>query len=92
MADHDVVIHYDDIPESDITSIDGIPVTTALRTVIDLASQLGQDDLAVMVRDCLDRRLFTVDEALARVAEADMQTRRGAIVLRQFLNDPAFRA
>ena len=89
---HDVVIHYDDIPESDITTVKGIPCTTPLRTVIDLAPQLGRDDLALMVRDCLDRGLFTADEALARVAEPDMRTRRGAPLLRQILSDPSTRA
>ena len=33
----DVIVHYDDVPESDITTVDGIRCTTALRTVIDLA-------------------------------------------------------
>lgn len=92
IAGQDVIVHYDDIPESDITSVDGIRVTTPLRTVIDLAPQLGRDDLAVMVRHCLDRGLFTVEEALARVAEPDMQARRGAPLLRQILNDPSVRA
>jgi len=84
-----VIVHYDEIPESDISSVDGIRCTTPLRTVIDLAPQLGRDDLAVMVRHCLDRGLFSVEEALARVAEPDMQTRRGATLLRQFLSHPS---
>ena len=33
-----VIVHYDDIPESDVTSINGIRCTTALRTVIDLSA------------------------------------------------------
>jgi hypothetical protein len=92
IAGQEVIVHYDDIPESDITSVDGIRVTTPLRTVIDLAPQLGPDDLAVMVRDCLDRGLFTVQEAYARINEPDMQTRRGAPLLRQILSDPRVRA
>lgn len=87
MDGYDVIVHYDDIPESDLTTVDGIPCTTPLRTVIDLASQLRRDDLAVMVRDCLDRGLFTVDEALARVADPDMQDRPGARLLRQLLTE-----
>lgn len=89
---YDVIVHYDDIPESDTTSVDGIPCTTPLRTVIDLAPQLGKDDLALMVRHCLDRGLFTADEALARVAEPDLQARRGVTLLRQILSDPSTRA
>ena len=33
----DVIVHYDDIPESDITTVGGIRCTTALRTAIDIA-------------------------------------------------------
>ena len=84
-----VIVHYDDIPESDITSVNGIPCTTPLRTVIDLAPQLGRDDLALMVRHCLDRGLFTAEDVLARVVEPDMQARRGATLLRQALSDPS---
>ena len=32
---NEVVVHYEDIPESDCTTVDGIPCTTALRTMID---------------------------------------------------------
>jgi len=31
-----MVVHYDDLPEKDITVVEGIPCTTALRTVIDI--------------------------------------------------------
>lgn len=85
----DVVVHYDDIPESDITTINGIRCTTPLRTVIDLAPELETPELKQIVRDCLDRRLFTVEEAMARVAEPDMLTRPGAKLLRQVVGDPS---
>lgn len=82
----DVIIHYaDDIPESDVTTVRGIPCTTPLRTVIDLAPELEADELERIVQDCLDRRLFTLDEAHARLAEDDMVSRRGAAILRQLL-------
>ena len=80
-----VVIHYDDIPESDITTVCGVRCTTALRTVIDMATQVGRDQLAHMVRDSLDRGLFTTEEALARVDQPDMQARLGATLVRQVL-------
>jgi hypothetical protein len=81
----EVVVHYDDIPDKDITSVDGIPCTTALRTLIDLAPELPDADLARAVQDCLDRGLFTVEEAYARIAEPDMQQRRGASLLQRHL-------
>jgi len=85
MGDSEVIVHYDDIPESDITTVDGIPCTTALRTVIDLAADLDADALQRMVDDALARDLFTVDEARARLARPDMLTRPGAQLLRAFL-------
>ena len=81
----EVIIHYDDIPESDITTVRGLRCTTPLRTVIDIAPEADHADLERMVRDCLDRGLFSREEALARVAEPDMVNRRGAQLLRQVL-------
>ncbi len=81
----EVIVHYDDLPDSDITEVDGIPCTTALRTVIDLAVDLDPVQFHRAVRDCLDRSLFTVEEALARVGRADMRHRRGAELLRLHL-------
>ena len=66
MDGQDVIVRYDDVPESDITSIDGVRCTTALRTVIDIAPELDGRELERIVRDCLDRRLFTPAEALER--------------------------
>jgi len=85
IAGQEVVIHDDDVPDSDRTVVDGIPCTTALRTVIDIAPDLGAVEFHRVVRDCLDRRLFTVEEGLARIARADMQGRRGAELLRLHL-------
>lgn len=81
----EVVVRYDNIPASDITTVDGIPCTTALRTVIDLAPEIDPAELEHMVRDFLDRRLFTVEEAWRRLAQPDMATRTGAGLLRQLL-------
>ena len=58
---------------------------TVVRTVIDLAPEVSQSHLERMVRDCLRRGLFTVEEARRRVAEPDMVGRRGAEALRRLL-------
>lgn len=81
----DVVVRYADVPETDITEVDGIRVTTALRTVIDLAVEMPKTELDRVIRDCLGRRLFTVQEAHRRVGEPDMELHRGAEVLRRAL-------
>jgi hypothetical protein len=81
----EVIVHYDDIPETDVTTVDGIPCTTALRTVIDMAPEVDRATLERMVQDALERKLFTVEEARARLAERDMVTRPGAEILRRLL-------
>ncbi len=81
------VVHYMDIPESDITTIDGVRCTTALRTVIDIATQYTPAQLNFAVRDCLERNLFTPQEAVERAGRPDMQTHPGAPLLLRVLDD-----
>lgn len=81
------IVHYDDVPQGDITTVRGIPCTTALRTVIDLAPELDRADLVRTVFDCLARRLFTVEDANHRLNQPDMADRAGAELLRRVLPD-----
>lgn len=74
-------MHYEDVPESDVTTVDGIRVTTPLRTVIDLAAELDAVELDRMVQTCLDRRLFSVAEAFVRLDQPDVASRPGARIL-----------
>lgn len=85
LGGQDVIMHYDDIPESDVTCVDGLRVTTPLRTVIDIAPEVEAGQLDRIVRHCLDRELFTREQAMARIAEPDMQARLGAQLLRRVL-------
>jgi hypothetical protein len=85
LGGQEVIVHYDDIPAKDITTVHGIRCTTALRTVIDLAADVDDDHLEQMVRDALHRRLFTREQAMARVGEDDISGRPGAVRLRQLL-------
>ena len=86
VAGKEVIVQYDDIPAKDITTVRGIPCTTALRTVIDIAPDLDEAHLDQVVEDGLARRLFDIDEARARIAEPDMRRRRGADLLARALN------
>lgn len=86
VGDQEVIVHYKDIPEKDMTVVDGIPCTTALRTVIDIAVDTEKEELARIVRECLDRRLFDVCEARERIAEDDMRERQGAKILGRTLD------
>jgi hypothetical protein len=85
MGDQEVIIHRDDVPESDIAVVRGIRCTTALRTVIDCAPDLTKLELLQMLQECLERGLFTVEEAWKRIREPDMVGRRGADMLRGVL-------
>ena len=81
VGDHIVVIHFDDLPETDVTTIDGIHCTTALRTVIDIAPQYLPNELDELISHWPARNLFTVSEAMQRIAQPDMAGRPGAITL-----------
>jgi len=85
IGDQEVIIHRMDVPESDITTLDGIRLTTPLRTVIDVAPEVKPEHLSEMVEDCLERGLFTVEDAVRRLAEPDMAGNRGAELLRRAL-------
>jgi len=85
LGDQEVIIHYEDVPDFDKTVVQGIPCTTALRTVIDIAPDVTTDQLDAIVRDCLQRGLFTTEEAWTRLALDDMRTRPGAVRLRELL-------
>jgi hypothetical protein len=82
---HEVVMHDADLPAEDLTVVNGIPCTTALRTVIDIAPDVELPELEQIFRDCLDRRLFTVEQALIRLSAHDMRTRPGAVRLRSLM-------
>lgn len=90
VGDQQIVVHYDDIPESDITIVRGLRCTTPIRTVIDIAPEMPSAELDRIIRDCLDRNLFTVEQVLARIEQPDMAVRVGAHLVRSALasNDP----
>jgi hypothetical protein len=85
LAGGPVIVHHGEVPASDITTVDGIPCTTAFRTVIDLAGELTRSDLDRILRDALGRRLFTVDEAHHRLDQPDMARHPGAAIVRAAL-------
>jgi hypothetical protein len=85
-AGGEVIIHHaDPYPESDITEVRGIRVTTALRTVIDLGAELPRRTLDDVLDDCLRRRLFTIAQAWERLDQPDMAQHPGAAGARDAL-------
>ena len=84
-GDHEFIIHRDDVPDTDIATVQGVRCTNALRTVIDVAPEITASHLEMIVQDCLDRGLFTVEEAWQRLTQPDMVGIRGAEMLRRVL-------
>lgn len=82
-------VHHADVPESDLTTVDGIRCTTALRTVIDLASAMPAEHVRENVDDAIARGLFTAAELERRLAEPDMVAYPGAVAVRSALSWPA---
>ena len=66
----------------DIVVHAGMPVTSPVRTVVDLSSRLGVDGTGRLVDDMLRRRLLTIGELRARITELRPAPGRSMRVLR----------
>lgn len=70
MMDDYVTLHHRYLPENDRTRLDGIPVTTVLRTVVDIIETHFDDELVeTVVRDALDRGMVSHRQLARRVEE-----------------------
>ena len=67
-----VLVHHSLLLDGDRTTLDGIPITTGARTVLDLAPHVDTRTLARCVREALRLRATTEDEL-----EATLDQRRG---------------
>jgi hypothetical protein len=63
-----IKIHYDDLYPEDVTEIDGIPVTTPARTLLDLATVSVDRELSRAVAEALRRGLTNRTEILEVIA------------------------
>ena len=83
-----VVVHRTaKLLDIDRSPTDGIPVTSVLRTLIDLASTLALEHLELAVEDAMRRRLTTPGQLAWRVDEPDARRRRGSARLRTLLGE-----
>lgn len=82
----EVIVHFADVPDSDLTVLNGIPCTTAVRTVIDCAPYSSPERIRAMVDDAVARRLFTLDELWCRLDQPDMHDRPSAEIVRRALS------
>jgi len=75
------------LPRVDITRLDGIPVTTPTRTLIDLAGVVDADVLEEALDDALRRRLTTIGRLRWRISELGRRGRTGVGVLGRLLDE-----
>jgi very-short-patch-repair endonuclease len=80
-----------DLFPDEVTTVEGIPVTTAARTLLDLGEEMSSRELEQLVAHAVRTRLVTLDE-LGEMVERHPR-HRGTPVLRQVLalqGGPAF--
>ena len=83
----DVVVHRaENLLPADLTSIHGIAVTSALRTVLDLAALLDPLALELVIEDALRRQLFTLGQLRWRADEYCGMGVAGSTLLRELLD------
>lgn len=76
-----------DLPARDRTTVDGLPVTTATRTLVDLGRYLGAPRLRAMMDDAVRRNLTSYEELHRRHVELARPGRRGGPAVRDALAD-----
>jgi len=70
---------------SDIRRIDGVPTTSPTRTLIDVASVLGPEELEEILDEALARRMVTVKNLQRRIESLGRRGRKGTGLLWQLL-------
>jgi very-short-patch-repair endonuclease len=80
-----VRVHRSALDEHDRSALHEIPITSVVRTLIDLAGVLTQDQLELAVEDALRRRLATPRALELRAAELSGRGRSGSRRLRSLL-------
>lgn len=74
-----------DMPRHDVRTLRSIPVTNALRTMLDLAAVLSPHRLETVLDDCLWRGLVAVPRLIHRLNDLGSRGRKGAKLLRDLL-------
>ena len=78
-SDAAVVLHRRTLPDTDVTVLDGAPVTTVLRTVLDIVeSHVDEELIESVVGDALARGAVTEGQLERRLPELDDAARSRA--------------
>jgi very-short-patch-repair endonuclease len=85
------IIHRHPLPSSDVTVVEGLPVTTPARTLLDLASVAPRDKVEEALDDALHRGIVTIAGLRRRLAAVARPGRPGIATMRALLEarDPA---
>lgn len=73
------------LPQHQLAVVAGVPATTVIRTIVDLAGGVGPKRLERLVDDCLAARLVDVAALSAVLEEGPTRGRRGVRALRHLL-------
>ncbi len=84
-ADGVIVHRTGHFRDEDVTRVGRLPVTTPVRTIVDLAGVLGAPDLERALVAARSRRLLTVRAVLAHLDELGSPGRPGVVLLRGLL-------
>jgi predicted transcriptional regulator of viral defense system len=79
MDDPAVVLHRRELPDSDVTLLDGATITTVVRTVLDvIESQFDEELIGSVVNDAVDTGAVSVRQLERRLGELDDDARARA--------------
>jgi predicted transcriptional regulator of viral defense system len=79
------LIESTDLRQEDIALIDGIPVTSVPRTIIDCAAKVGPHRLLELADNAVHQRLTTYEEILDRFVRLARRGRPGVVRTREML-------
>ncbi|MGH2785186.1 MAG: type IV toxin-antitoxin system AbiEi family antitoxin [Actinomycetota bacterium] len=80
-------IHRHPLSKADVTSIEGIPVTTPARTLIDLTSVAPREAVEEALDDALRRGMVSLPHLRRRLAAVGRPGRKGVAMMRQLLDE-----
>lgn len=80
-----VVHHVPDLHPDDVTVVNGIPVTSVARTLVDLAEEMNRDELLATFAQARKRGLL--DLAAVEAAYARVEWRPSLAMLREVIDE-----
>lgn len=83
-----VIVHRTtDLATPDVVNVNGIPVTSVTRTLLDLGSVVDEETVEIALDAALCRRMTTIDRLQRRLDALGGRGRRGTATLRKLLEE-----